>query len=528
MAKVKPKAKIIIAGPGAGKTHNMVASIISALPELSPCRYLAVITYTNSATNNILTRLAKKITIPDNLFIGTMHSFLNRFLVIPYASFISEPVKQEKLFMQCGLDDVFSHVEKMKAKDKKKKTPQEVAVAKAAIRKRLNKLGYITFDQTLSIAGACMLNPGISSVVANRLQFLFVDEFQDSGNQVYHIVETIRKQGKTKIYCVGDPEQYIQSFDSTIRNFAYIPILKASVSTGYDVEINNGNYRSTERIVSFLNNFNGRTFGKDKFEQVPKSKDSDIKISPIKGELVCFITKHGTVKPMIDDFYTLCKNLSIQEGDRCIIAKRKEVIQRIVAAVNNKYKDPKKTTSVLPIKAIQDSLLTTLQMNVSEFCEFYKTDTNTLRKYAIAIFKAIRDDVITNENTFGLFVTDKLKLTIKAGLPVKIDNLKFDIVHEGVGEVVTVSTIHTIKGLEAPAVLAIAKTEEELLLWLETDHAKRDEKRTNETTDYPRLGYVAFSRAEKLLCISCLSKVSDETLQKMVRLGVDLYNAGVN
>lgn len=531
IAKKKSKGIMIIAGPGAGKTHNMVASIIATLPKLSPCRYLAVITYTNSATNNIMSRLSKKISIPENLFVGTMHAFLNRFIVIPYSSFINEPIKQEKLFMQCGLDDVVVHVQKIKAADAKKKLtqivekakdkkPQDIAILKAAIRKRLNALGYITFDQTLSIAAACISNDAICKIISNRLQYLFVDEFQDSGNLVYNIFESIRKQSKTEIYCVGDPEQYIQSFDSSIRSFLNIPILKASTSKGYDIQINNLNFRSTAKIVNFLNQFNGRTFGAAKFEQKAVSKTADPIIEAEKAEEIYFIKTSGAVKSIIDDFNRICERLSISAGNRCIISKKKDMIQRIVAALNNKYKDPKKTTSILPLKAIQDTLLTTLKMNLTEFCDYYKTDVNLIRKHAIAIFKAIRSGEITNENSYGIFVTEKLKLSMKAGLPVKIGNLKFDFNHAIVDDVITVSTIHTIKGLESEAVLTIAKTEEELLLWLETDHNVRDQKRTNETTDYPRLGYVAFSRAERLLCISCYEAVTDHTLEKLQNLGV--------
>jgi DNA helicase-2/ATP-dependent DNA helicase PcrA len=216
MAKNQVKGTMIIAGPGAGKPHNMVETIIKALPELSPFRYMAVITYTNSATNNIKNRLSKKITIPDNLFIGTMHSFLNRFIVIPFSAFMPEPVGKEKLFMQCGIDDVFAHVERSKPAGKKSPTPQAISKLKSDIRKKLNKLGYITFDQTLSIAYECIGQEAICKIIANRLQYLFVDEFQDSGNQVYEIIESIRKKNRTKIYCVGDPEQVSRIKDRNI------------------------------------------------------------------------------------------------------------------------------------------------------------------------------------------------------------------------------------------------------------------------------------------------------------------------
>lgn len=521
MARTIPKGKLIIAGPGAGKTHNMVAKIIGALPSLSTSRYLAVITYTNSATNNILARLSKQIIIPNNLFIGTIHSFLNRFIVVPFSSFMAEPVGREKTFMQCGLDDVFIHVENQKEKDKRSKSPAQRAALIAKIKQRLNSRGYITFDQTLSIAEQCTKNTSICKVIANRLQYLFVDEFQDSGNAVFNIIESIRKHGLTEIYCVGDPEQYIQSFDSAIRNFSNIPILKAAFSVGYTVEINHSNYRSAKPIVDFLNHFNGRSFGKLTFFQTALCRADS---SPKVDDRACIFYIHGDqiVKPILDEFYGICEDFMITEENRCIIAKKKDVINRIAAAVNNHYKDPKKITSISLIKSVQETLLITLQLTTSEFCKKYHTTVNTLRKHAIDILKAINKGEITNENTFGKFVTNTLSLPIKAGLPVKIENLKYNIVKDASRGAVTVTTIHTIKGLEAEAVLTIAKTQAELLLWIETNRNIRDNKRTNETTDYPRLGYVAFSRAERLLCIACLEPLSQDILLKLKHLGVSI------
>jgi len=66
------------------------------------------------------------------------------------------------------------------------------------------------------------------------------------------------------------------------------------------------------------------------------------------------------------------------------------------------------------------------------------------------------------------------------------------------------STIHKSKGLEAEAVLVIAKTRSELLKWLQTDETLR----ADDSGDVCRLGFVAFSRAKKMLCIACLEDAS--------------------
>ncbi|HDL08104.1 MAG TPA: hypothetical protein ENG35_05125, partial [Desulfobacteraceae bacterium] len=51
--KIEDKPTLMIAGPGAGKTHDMVDRIVGAIPDLRPNRILAAITFTNAATDSI-------------------------------------------------------------------------------------------------------------------------------------------------------------------------------------------------------------------------------------------------------------------------------------------------------------------------------------------------------------------------------------------------------------------------------------------------------------------------------------------
>lgn len=514
MAKksIKGKPKLVIAGPGAGKTHNMVDAIIKALSLSHPNRYIAVITYTNAATNNIKTRLVKRIAFPENLFIGTMHSFINRFIVIPYASVVLDKIGQEKIFMQCDTDDVFELVKKKNGKEYDNKA---AAVLRAKIKDKLNEKGLITFDQTIALARECMEAEYVKRIISNRLQFLFIDEFQDTSNGISEIIEHIRKQGKTDIYCVGDPEQYIQSFESSVKIFGNIPILKTAANSRYDVEFNQANRRCSIPIITFLNKFNGRVFNGNRFEQ--KLDDS------FEGPPVFFINRPQNIKDILPVFNTECDKLAIDIRERYVIGKKKDVIRRISAALNNHYVSPEKNSRQSLLGAVKDTLLSTLQLNQTQFCESYKCDVFHLRKICISIIKAIRDGVISNQNTFGKFVLEKYDLKVNAALPVMIENFQVMVSEADSKEYMTVSTIHTVKGLEADAVLTIAKTEAELLLWLETDHSVRDLYRGKEQTDYPRLGYVAFSRARKLLAIACLEQIADITSQKLRTLGVSIF-----
>ena len=254
------------------------------------------------------------------------------------------------------------------------------------------------------------------------------------------------------------------SFDSGIKVFGNIPILKCANSTQYDVVLNTDNHRSSQSITSFLNNFNARKFGDKIFEQI--SKDENV------GEPVRFISDTGEISRMTPKFFDLCDRLSISSNERCLIAKKNDVINRISASLNHNIITPKKNGNLNPIKEIKATLLSSLGLNQTEFCKKYNTDEFGVIKYSIQIFKAIREGIITNENTFGKFVQEELGLNLASEVPVKIDNLRINMSPSIIQDAVIASNIHNYKGLESDAVFAIAKTHDELKLWLEKNFSK--------------------------------------------------------
>lgn len=505
------KPKIVIAGPGAGKTHGMVDEIIEALKLLERHRYMVVVTYTNSATKNIKERLGKRIAIPPNLFIGTIHSFLNRFIVIPYSSLHNDDVNGEKLFIQCGTDDVLNRMFKNTGETPDYKAKNYI---KSRLTTSLNKDGYITYDQTLNLAEKSLANKRLKEILANRIQYLYVDEFQDTGNKMFGIIESLRKEKKTTIYCVGDPEQYIQSFDSSIKNFQNIPILKASRMNQYETTLNKTNRRSVQTIVTFLNNFSQRMYEANTFEQHCHNEISGV---PVK-----FISATQDITSMLPEFFKRCEDNDIPHKERGIIAKKNDVVKKAVAALNGNVLAPDKSAKISAVSEIKDTLLSSLGTNQSAFCKEKGLTPFDLRIMAVQIIRAIRTEIITNENSFASFIKGTFDLVIKNDIPFKIDNLRQTIVSNTDNKAIMVSNIHRFKGLELDGVLVVAKNEAELNFWLESNSEIRDAHSDRTTSDYPRLGYVAFSRARKVLCIACLESISDNTKQKLNDLGVEI------
>ena len=70
---------VTLAGPGAGKTTDLIEQIENVLSEVDTNREIAVITYTNASVNDLKDKLIKKQKLPKNLFIGTIHSFCHSF-----------------------------------------------------------------------------------------------------------------------------------------------------------------------------------------------------------------------------------------------------------------------------------------------------------------------------------------------------------------------------------------------------------------------------------------------------------------
>ena len=245
------KPTIVLAGPGAGKTHGMVNEIIAALDDLQPHRHLAAITYTNAAAKTIRERLFKHVPVQRNIFIGTTHAFLSRFILQPFATVFDE-LPGERIY---GSIDVTSIAT---GGGKKTLSPAKLNIAKAGITKRLVAIGVVPYDAMLSIAGRLLKQNTIRERVSNRLQFLFIDEFQDTDTRQLKLFDELRKAKHTKIYAAGDPEQYVTGFTYGTRGqkcpeFEKIPFFNFLKKSTRHEEILN--HRANGELVDFANQF---------------------------------------------------------------------------------------------------------------------------------------------------------------------------------------------------------------------------------------------------------------------------------
>jgi len=502
MKKTEINKKIVIAGPGAGKTYDMVEAVLNACRNMSSNKYCIVITYTNSATGEIKRRLQKKISIPSNLFIGTIHSFLNRFFILPFASPLLD-VAQNKVFLQTN-NDTFGG---------KGGSFSERAIKKKRAIEKLNRDGKITYDETVNLAEKIIniKKLKVVDIISNRIEYLFVDEFQDACNKQVKIFGQLIKSPKIQCYIVGDPEQYIWWWDNKgISNFLNIPFFKVIKSTKIALEINHINRRSSKEIVEFLNNFSNREY-------------------PLKGHFYqnSFIEKCSSVpvyflsptdpNNLLEEFKKTVEKHALASGEKRILAKNKDMVE-VFSGLARLENTKKKNT----LYASWEEIITTsFQKSVSEILKEINITKIQFRKLVFqAINRYDRDKDLKTilKEEFGMAVSGPINKS-------DIKKLDKNLIKKEDEKEYKFANIHQYKGLESDSILLIAKTCKELKLWIETDQKKRDAKQSKEKgkkveLDVVRVGYVGFSRAKKLLCIGCLDNIDKETKQKLIHFQV--------
>lgn len=494
MNDIRGQCDLVIAGPGTGKTYGMIEEITKKLPFLDPNRFLAAVTYTNAAAEVIHTRLQENFLIPNNVFIGTTHSFFNKFILRPYSQ-IFDLAPSETMFID-GIN--------IKKSFSGENAYLRERSFKNGIANDLAKEGIICHDKTVQFSRDLIRRKTVLNEIANRLQMVFIDEYQDANAAQGEIFEALASTKKISMYFVGDPEQYIYSFGyrkslltGKTPEFENIPImkLKSTFDNTYQTKIENR--RSNEIIVTFINNFNSQT----------KQRASDLHE---QGDI--FFINSQDIQEIISKFNELCdsKEEDLKILDRLFLSYANETIGSVAdkndlrhisndqIATNRLVRECLKYVAASRGKS-QRAIRTQKELNLIEW-----------RKFGLRLIKEILNNPALTKENLELFISKELQLGIDEQKNcqrmyerlINACQTRNKLNHN------YYSTIHKAKGLEADAVLVICESEKKLQKWLEKDPGRR----FADKDDQCRLGFVAFSRARKILCIGCLKKVDNPDL----------------
>lgn len=530
---------IIVAGPGAGKTYNLKKAVLDCLPELDNNRFCAVITYTNAATEELRRRISADVPIPANVFIGTIHSFLIRFVIEPYGHVINLPTEKNYI------EDVTLPYQ-VKYENRGEKIAKE-KYGKQKKAKELSQKGVIAYDMVIEQAKRVLETyPSIVDSLGNRLQYIFIDEYQDNRVYVHQIFEKLLAAKRSMVTVIGDPLQAVFEFSyvhSLIageekgkpNSYAETPMMlyRKCFRDGIDMILPE-NIRSSENIVSLINRFH---IADDK-EKQSTPNHNEIPVYFIEGSTPTEIIeryKQLKSKHHIDDLHEKAKNKTQKNFAKDFYLTRlwpkegtknnglKDLWEILHGEASRLEKGVRKNNGLLP--EMSRFILAVTGAKRKDFIHL-SYDEIYYRRFCFGIVRYLHAEkpsyaelqhkiLSTFQNKFGKVNSE---IAESANVEKSFDDLLSIISSNSlITQESCYSTIHSAKGLEATSVLAIASSDNQLKKWLDFEKAN-----TDMDDDY-RLGYVAFSRARDMLCIACLGNISIETRKKLALLDVKFY-----
>ena len=270
----------VVAGAGSGKTRVLTYRIAFLISEMNVAPWsILAITFTNKVANEMRKRVVDMLPeVEKDLTIKTFHSFAANFLrreisVIGFPSSftILDEEDQKKLVQDIAVERGFKRSDKIVGKTLsyiganklKEKYPDDINIIKPAFEdekecleiyrryeEEKDKMLNLDFDDLLLKTNYILEHyPMIRERWQNRISNILIDEFQDTNDVEYKLVQYLKKPS-TSLYVVGDPDQTIYTWRGANQN-----IILDLQKPFPDIEtiILDRNYRSTTRILESAN-----------------------------------------------------------------------------------------------------------------------------------------------------------------------------------------------------------------------------------------------------------------------------------
>ena len=262
---------VVLAGPGSGKTKTLVLKLARIMAEdVHVPRGAACITYSHECARELTRRLERLgLREATNLFVGTVHGFCLRHLLMPYGRLANLPVpfplsvatqRQSKQLMTQVGDRLFGVGHPNKQMDLGRhrrsildretaewRSEEELAEWAEGYEAALRHAGLIDFDD-LVVFGQRLVSEHdwVLPLLQAKFPVLAMDEYQDLGVALHRIVKRVAFDGGVRLFAVGDPDQSIYGFTGADGALLQELTQREDVKR-VQLQLN---YRSASRIVS--------------------------------------------------------------------------------------------------------------------------------------------------------------------------------------------------------------------------------------------------------------------------------------
>lgn len=578
----KRKSFFLFAGAGSGKTYSLVKLLeniqnVWGNKLMREHRQVAVITYTNAATDEIMRRIDY-----NQLFhVSTIHSFVWDSIKT-YQKDIKARYLQR---LQANIDELQAKIEATKNKETKTyKANQEKInhlIERKEAKEKIDKFIYnpngdnlkansLNHSDVIEI-GTQMLqeNRLLQQIITQQYPFMLIDESQDTRSGLVDAFFTIQKNfpNDFTLGLIGDIKQRIyMDGKADIKNL---------IPADWEKPEKVMNYRCSKRIIQLANKISSVLDGSeqqarddapegyvhlflansyDVLDKIAKELDVRAKMSAITGDkqwnsdvkVLTLEHRMAAVRLGFEDFYNLFYNLpkyqmSFLQGEMTDMTFFSNLIFPLVSmlkendgiGVLNLLKKESPLLEAVPdrnypemlgkIRKVLDELRSSKlgEMKVSEIIEFIqKTSLFDIPDYLLLALKSKEED-IDKEDAESLAWVRALQL------PLEQFKAYDDYVHDRT----PYATHQGVKGLEFPRVLVVIDDKEakgklfsydklfEVAPLSDTDVKNKENGKESSLDRTGRLFYVTCTRAKESLAILMYTSDPDKAKQTAIHNG---------
>ena len=492
---LKPRGKFVVrACPGSGKTYSVAARLAHKISNWeSKYQGIATLSFTNIAWQEIekqVSDFGTRTPIDYPHFLGTIDSFVNRFIFLPFGHLVmnckSRPILvgephgswsgknfYEGLFDNISYDvngEYYALNERRMRKDWRDN--HHITNAKT----RLIRRGYANqADANYFAMKILETYENATKAIVHRFPVFIIDEAQDTSEIQMKIIDLLIENGLEEIVIVGDPDQAIFEWNEAKPKLF---IDKHEEWGDNNPPPLNENRRSSQAICDF-------TFKLSSLKEPSESIDEEVKDFNFKPQ----IWSYGTQKlnTIVEQFISLCSNnnIEINQNNVAVIYRSKDIFNEItgITKVEIPWKDGDKYTKNFAkgkylyergdlrggFEYIEKALITKeynlsfcAQKNIEESIE-----QNGFTQHRRLVHQIIDSLPKTNctllewvSKTNELFKEDGFDITL--AIKAKNGNITFEEIFTKNNPQLTginykLGTIHSVKGETFEAVLVILK-----------------------------------------------------------------------
>lgn len=309
---------VVKAAPGSGKTFTIAKKAIDIIETWDCNGGLALLSFTNIAVDEIKETFKlfdNSFEIHHPHFIGTLDSFINNYIFLPFGhlemksncrpKLIGKPFNNwvAKYYSQQQFTEITRNLDGdwIKVPGSKLEKNWKSNSRLITEKEKLIKKGYANRADAHYYALKILENhENILNLLIKRFPYIILDEAQDTSDVQMKILDKLTENGLKNLILVGDPEQAIYEWNNAN------PMLfenKYQEWKTNSIKLNE-NFRCSSSICEFISKFSHNNF-------VSKNKNNPLEIKPQFKTYTC----EQDIEKIIIKFKQYCDFRGIPQND---------------------------------------------------------------------------------------------------------------------------------------------------------------------------------------------------------------------